>query len=80
METQAAGHRVQQLGVVDGDGDDVGDIELEEVDLVQGAVDVGVADEDEDEEWQGDEVEDGGDDGGVAPGGRSLLGGHRGRY
>jgi hypothetical protein len=44
----------------------MGDVELEELDVVENAIDVGVADEDEDEEGDSDEVEDGGSDGSVA--------------
>lgn len=74
MQAKAAGDRVEQLRVLDGNGNDVGDVELEEEDVVEDAIDVGVADEDEDEEGEGEEVEEGGDDGGVA----ACLGGRHG--
>lgn len=68
MQAQATSDRVEQPRVLDGNGDDVGDVELEEEEVIEDAVDVGVADEDEDEERQGDEVEQRRDNGRVAPG------------
>lgn len=67
MQTQAPGDRVEQVGVLDGDGDDLGDVEGEEVDVREDVVVVGVADDDEDKEGNGDEVEDASGDGRVAP-------------
>lgn len=49
----------------------MGDVELEEVEVVENAVDVCIADEDEDQEGNREEVEDGSGDGGVATGWRS---------
>lgn len=43
METQATSYRVQKIGVCDGDGDNLRDIELEEVDVIESLVDVGVS-------------------------------------
>jgi hypothetical protein len=72
VQAEAPGDRVEQVGVLDRDGDDVGDVELEEEDVVEEAVDVRVADEDEDEEGDGDEVAEAGDDGGPLPHGHGL--------
>lgn len=66
MQAQAARDRVEQVVVVDLDGDDVGDVELEEVDAAEDAAGARVANADEDEEWNGDEVEGGGHEGRVA--------------
>lgn len=76
METQTASHRVEELRVCDADGDDVRDVELEKVELVEGTVDVCVANQDHDEEGDGEEVEDGGGDGSVAPGRWCCPGSH----
>lgn len=43
------------------------DVELEEEDVVENGVDVSVADEDEDEEWNRDEVADAGESGRKSP-------------
>lgn len=67
---------IEELGVGDVDGNDVWDVEFEEVEVVEDVVDVGVFDEDEDEEGNCEEVEDGGDDGGVLMGWRSGFGGY----
>lgn len=48
METETSGDRVEQVGVLDRDGDDLRHIELEEVDVVEGRVDMRVSDNDED--------------------------------
>ena len=56
METQATGDRVQQLRVGHRDGDDLGDIELEKVDVVERAVDARVANADENQERDRNEV------------------------
>lgn len=77
MQAQTTGDRVQEVGVGDRDGDDVGDIELEEVYVVEDTIDVGVADRDEDEEGDGDEVEHGGHNSRVAP--MDWRGGHAGQ-
>ena len=76
MQTQTPRHRIQQLRVGYRNGDDVGDVELEEEKVVEDAVDVGVADEDEDEEWQRDKIQHHCDNGRVAS---SLGASHRGR-
>lgn len=68
VQAQATGDRVQQARVGDGDGDDLADVELEEVDVVEDGVDVRVAEGDEDEEREGDEVEGHGHEGRVAAG------------
>lgn len=80
METQAPCYRVEQLGIGDCDGDDLRDIELEKVQIPENSDVVCVADEDEDEKGQRKEVENRGDDGGVAAGfgsshGLSAVGG-----
>lgn len=67
MEAEAPRDGVEQVRVLDGNGDDVGDVELEEVDVVEDGVFVGVADEDEDEEGDGDEVGEAGDGGCESP-------------
>ena len=66
VQTQTPGHRIEELRVGDGDGYDLGDVKLEEVYVVEDAVDVGVADGDEDKERQGEEVEDAAGEGRVA--------------
>ena len=68
VQAQTTGDRVQEPGVCDGDGDDLGDIELEEVDVVENAVDVRIANRDENEEGQGDEIESHGHERGVPAG------------
>lgn len=66
MEAQTTGYGVEQLRVGDGNGDNLGDIEFEEVCVAQDCNVVGVAGRDEDEERDGDEVEEGSDKGRVA--------------
>lgn len=66
METETARYRVEQLRIGHGNGDNLRDIELEEVDIAQDGDVVRVADEHEDQERQRDEVQQAGYDGGVA--------------
>lgn len=54
---------VDENGVGDGNGDDVGEVEVDEVDATENWVDAGVAELDEDEESEGDEEEEGGEEG-----------------
>lgn len=75
VESQTPGYRVEQARVCYGNGDDLGNVELEEVGVSQDGPIVGITDEGEDEEWYRDEVQQRGDDGGVAAGfGRGHVG------
>lgn len=51
----------------------MGDVELEEEDVVEDGVDMRIADEDEDEEWNRDEVADAGDSGRNSPHGHCFF-------
>lgn len=56
METQAPSYRVEEFGIGHGNGDDLRDIKLEEVQVPQDRDIMGVAEEDEDEKGNGNEV------------------------
>lgn len=51
----------------------MGDVELEEEDVVEDGVDMRIANEDEDEEWNRNEVADAGDSGRNSPHGHDFL-------
>lgn len=78
VQAEAPGDGVEEVRVGDGDGDDLGDVEPEEPGVADDGGVLDVADEDEDQEGDGEEVEKGGDEGGVAAGDGSGHGG-RGR-
>lgn len=63
VQTEGLGDTVDEDRVRDGDGDNVGEVEEDEVDLAAGPAAAGVAYLDEDEEDDGDEEEEGGDEG-----------------
>lgn len=67
METKTPRHGVEQIRVLDGNGDDVRDVELEEEDVVEDRVDVSIADKHEDQEGNRDEVADAGESGRKSP-------------
>lgn len=68
MQTQRLGYTVDQVRIGNLDGDDVAQVETDEVDAVEGGVDAGVAQLDEDEEDDSDEEEEGGEEGEDAAG------------
>ena len=68
VQSKATGDGIEEVRVLDGDGDDLGNVELEEPSVAQDGSVLDVAYENEDEEWDRDEIEDCGHDGGVATG------------
>lgn len=66
MKTETASDRVQKVGIFHRDGDDVRDVELEEVDVCENRVLVRVSDDDENQKGYAEEVEDAGGVGSVA--------------
>lgn len=62
MQPQRLRDGIDQCGVRHRERNDVGDVDFEEIDFVEGRVDAGVADFDEDEEDDGDEQPEGGDE------------------
>ena len=66
METQTPSDRVEQVGILNGYRDNMGDVELEEVDVGENVVLVRVSDDDENKKRDREEVKDGGGGGGVS--------------
>lgn len=56
MQAQAAGYRVEKLRIGDGDGNNMRDVELEEVEFVEHGVDPDVANHDKHKKGYRDEV------------------------
>nr|POF16534.1 hypothetical protein CFP56_24052 [Quercus suber] len=61
VQTKGLGETVDEHAIGEGGGDDVGEVEADEVDVVANRGDAGVADLDEDDEDDGDEEEEGGE-------------------
>lgn len=66
VQAEAPSNAVEENGIGNGDGNDFGDVEAEEVDVCENGPDIGVAYEDKDEEDDGDQVTGGGDDNAVS--------------
>jgi len=63
MKSQRPRNRIYERGIGDAGGNDVGKVEVDEVDFVPDAGDTGVAYFDQDEEDDGYEKEEGGEEG-----------------